>query len=353
MSTSNPLLQLIVLQPVNVVQLLFTAICLFGLALLHRKPRFFGLRLLLLLETLLMLFNFAEETGIWTLPFLVTPVFSLCTGPVIYFLVTFLVYARRVWKIADWLHFVPAAAILLLNLPPQIVLMLGTLSLFTYAGLAFKLLASYHRACSAMQSDTHLTQLMWLKRLFVLIAALAITDAVRVNLQPFLDYELRNLWYLAHQTLAFLFIVSLIFFAVRQPKLFDLLDFYQQQLETPNTDCHLHQKVFAHIDQQIRQHHWYQQPRLSLMQVAERLELDSKTVSAAINQSSKQNFSSYINRLRVLQVKAALDQSPQSVNLLQLAFAAGFNSKSVFNKVFKQEFGTTPSDYIKQKSAKS
>lgn len=350
--TNSPLLATYALQPVNGLQLCFITLCLFGVALLFNKPRMQGVILLLVMQASLMLLNFSEETQFWQQSYLITPVFSLCTGPLFYLMVRQLAYADIPLQKLDFLHFIPALLALGATRYPQWVLAAGGMSLFIYLACCFILLRRYHQAAQAMQSDTDTSQLRWLQKLLVIFALLAGTDVLRTNLQPVLSYELRNLWYLLHQSLAFLFIASLIRYAVNQPQLFDLLRLYQQKLQ-PNASQHrdpLQNTLFEHIDQSIRSQHWYRQPRLSLLEVASRLGLDSKTVSSAINHSAEQNFSTYINGLRVLEVQAKLDQTGPH-NVLQLALAAGFNSKSAFNKAFKQQLGITPSHYLKQKNS--
>ncbi len=60
------------------------------------------------------------------------------------------------------------------------------------------------------------------------------------------------------------------------------------------------------------------------------------------------SFYDYINSYRVEEIKEVI----QSVNLKQktiltVAMDCGFNSKSTFNRIFKNKTGNTPSQYIK------
>jgi AraC-like DNA-binding protein len=53
----------------------------------------------------------------------------------------------------------------------------------------------------------------------------------------------------------------------------------------------------------------------------------------------------YLNRYRVDQAKALLENGEH--NLTEVALATGFSSSSYFSRVFRQETGTSPTDYVK------
>ena len=60
------------------------------------------------------------------------------------------------------------------------------------------------------------------------------------------------------------------------------------------------------------------------------------------------SFFDFIASYRVNEMKKLMqDPSSSSRTILELAFEAGFNSKPAFNKAFKKQTGTTPSQYKK------
>ena len=87
-------------------------------------------------------------------------------------------------------------------------------------------------------------------------------------------------------------------------------------------------------------------PELGLVDLAQQLNMSRNQLSYVINQGMGDNFYHFINGYRVEEVKKLIeaDQKKQ-YNLLTLANDAGFNSKSSFNKVFKEITGLTPSEY--------
>ena len=59
-----------------------------------------------------------------------------------------------------------------------------------------------------------------------------------------------------------------------------------------------------------------------------------------------QNFFDYVNHFRVEKVKKDVSNVKKGhLKLLSIAMDAGFNSKSLFNAIFKKHTGMTPSEY--------
>lgn len=92
----------------------------------------------------------------------------------------------------------------------------------------------------------------------------------------------------------------------------------------------------------------YLNPDLNLPRLADELGIKSHHLSQVINDKLKTNFFEYINRYRVEEVKAQMTNPDYSnYSLLGIAFESGFNSKSAFNRVFKNITGDTPTQYRK------
>ena len=98
----------------------------------------------------------------------------------------------------------------------------------------------------------------------------------------------------------------------------------------------------------------YLNPDLSLPQLAEALDVPSHHLSRVINDRFGVNFFNFVNKYRVEEVKAKInDPKFQNLSILGIAYDSGFNSKSAFNRVFKTMEGMTPSEYKKQLSNKA
>lgn len=88
---------------------------------------------------------------------------------------------------------------------------------------------------------------------------------------------------------------------------------------------------------------------LTLSQLAERIGTSPQLLSQVLNDSLKLSFFDYVNGLRVAEVQRLMAEPAHSgATLLDLAFAAGFSSKSTFNAAFRQRTGTTPSQWRRQ-----
>lgn len=92
----------------------------------------------------------------------------------------------------------------------------------------------------------------------------------------------------------------------------------------------------------------YLNPDLTLPKLAEELDVSTHHLSQVINERHGSNFFDYINRFRVEEVKRKIASKDfQNYTLLGIAMESGFNSKSAFNRVFKQIENITPGEYRK------
>tara|TARA_R110000744_G_scaffold208401_2_gene327063 strand:+ start:869 stop:2674 length:1806 start_codon:yes stop_codon:yes gene_type:complete len=93
---------------------------------------------------------------------------------------------------------------------------------------------------------------------------------------------------------------------------------------------------------------WFQNPSLTLRELAENVNISSNKLSWLLNERIGQNFNEYINSFRVENFKEnALNPANSHLSLLGLAYESGFNSKSVFNAFFKKIEGMTPKAWLR------
>lgn len=89
-------------------------------------------------------------------------------------------------------------------------------------------------------------------------------------------------------------------------------------------------------------------PALSLRSLAQQIEIHPNHLSWLLNESIGQNFNEYINNYRIEHFKKLIVNPDNShISIIGLAYESGFNSKTVFNTVFKKEVGMTPKEYQK------
>lgn len=83
--------------------------------------------------------------------------------------------------------------------------------------------------------------------------------------------------------------------------------------------------------------------------VSEKLGISESYFSRIFNENSSDSFSIYLRKLRVSEAKKILvNQEYRNYTIIAIGLESGFNSKSAFYKIFKEETGLTPSEYRKK-----
>jgi AraC-like DNA-binding protein len=104
-------------------------------------------------------------------------------------------------------------------------------------------------------------------------------------------------------------------------------------------------EVMEKLARLMEQQALYREPALTIGQLAKRSGYPEYLVSEVINRQLGGNFWEYINRLRIDAVRIALADPGDARSILEIAYAAGFTSKSTFNAAFKRQTGETPTAY--------
>ena len=95
--------------------------------------------------------------------------------------------------------------------------------------------------------------------------------------------------------------------------------------------------------QKLTDEKYYRDEQLTLDRLAKYLEIQPKELTDLIKKSEYSNFYDLVNSFRIETVKQALANSDEQIIII--AYQCGFNSKSAFNKIFKQKTGITPKEY--------
>lgn len=93
----------------------------------------------------------------------------------------------------------------------------------------------------------------------------------------------------------------------------------------------------------------YEDPELSLTQVAKQLQSNPSFISKMVNQGFELNFNDFVNQFRIEAVKEKLQAGEQKKQtLLGIAFDCGFNSKATFNRAFKKFTSLSPKEWLEK-----
>lgn len=105
------------------------------------------------------------------------------------------------------------------------------------------------------------------------------------------------------------------------------------------------QRVVAALEQE----ELFRNPELTLDSLALHLGLTPNAVSQLLNAGLGLSFYDVVNGYRLEEVKRRLlTPDARRLTVLALALEAGFNSKTTFNRVFKEKTGLTPKEYQKK-----
>ncbi len=104
-------------------------------------------------------------------------------------------------------------------------------------------------------------------------------------------------------------------------------------------------QLFEKIDRAVATERLYLNSELNLAELSRQVGSNETYVSAAINSVMGINFSTYINRYRIRDAKQLLLDPRYESQWNEIYAACGFNSRSSFYRIFKQEVGLSPSEY--------
>ncbi|UOQ55725.1 helix-turn-helix domain-containing protein [Hymenobacter cellulosivorans] len=159
-------------------------------------------------------------------------------------------------------------------------------------------------------------------------------------------------------------VYGLSYFSLRQPEVFDFpepeaaeLDDLLQQPATaektapPRLLPHQVKSLKEKLGQLMQREKLFLEANLGLPDLARHLELSSHELSYLLNHGFGQNFFQFINEYRVEEAKRLLlSDQHRHLNMLGVAYEAGFSSKTTFNTTFKKLVGQSPSQFARAHS---
>lgn len=281
-------------------------------------------------------------------------------GPTLHRYVRRLLGERSRFRAAQFAHLVPALLNVVYNVPFYLkgnaekvaLLALGiTPAVRVIRCLAFAHFTVYFilcrrdlRAGQAAAREQYASQaqiqVRWISRLGATFATVLLANIVP-DLAPPMFSPLLAVW----EALAILYLG---YHGLTQPQLFlDLLERSETgKKSVPPLPAELQAGYAKRICEFMQREKPYLDPELTLSRFAERIGIPANQCSFIINRQFGLNFFHFVNRARVEECKRLLRDTRPTPTILSAALAAGFNSKSTFNSIFKQYEGITPSVYI-------
>ncbi|SHG19503.1 helix-turn-helix domain-containing protein [Pedobacter caeni] len=294
--------------------------------------------------------------------------------PSLFLSTQFFINPVKVLSKKDWIHFVPFLIFLFLQVVfagDHAIFMKAKLfeigntsflfrdilpfQLLLYLCLSYLLLLRHKKNLRKITASIQEIDLNWLSN-FLLILTVILIFWINDTLFgiPFLIGVMPIIYTASIFFLAYFSIRQRTVFAFNKKDLKDISTF----LESPAKDQlqkteRLNDQQFALLSAKLNElmtkERLFLDNNLSLPMLADQLEISIHDTSYLINRLTEGNFYHFINRLRVEEARQLLSSNRvEELNMLGIAFASGFNSKTTFNTAFKKYAGISPSAYVKQ-----
>lgn len=335
------------------------------------------LALFVLVMALALTAIYLETTGLAArYPHLLKGIYSaeFLLGPFLYISTLFFVNPTKTFDWRNGLHFLPffVYAVIehvicyhrstiitckLFEVGNSVIIIRDLLpfQMLAYIVASWRALVKHKKNLQLIAAATEGINLLWLQRFLLILAVIElfwINDALfgwpaLLAVTPFV--YMGAIFFLAY-------------FAVRQGAIFVFQPAAMEEIAAivdtppgkeavrpPRLSDAVVEKLSAHLQQLMETDKLFLDNELTLPVVAEKLGITIHDTSYLINQATGSNFYHFINQYRVEEAKRLLiSSSIDELNMIGIAFAAGFNSKTTFNTAFKKWTGVSPTDYVKQ-----
>jgi AraC-like DNA-binding protein len=304
----------------------------------------------------------------------------LLIGPVVYFYTQSLLNRSFRLLKKDWIHFVPAFLYLIYSLVIFITDKLILDEYYFYADGRDKDLANWYQAAGLISMSFYLILSLnyyknykilifdtvsfadtilfkWIRNFMIAFLAILILRVLFFILNPDWGQFGSQFWHYISFSFVFYYIsVNGYSHAVKSSVLSSVTsnesDVFSED-EKPSTtlqDDSMEKDIEywkPKILMLINDDKIYENPTLTLSDVAKLLNTNTKVVSSVVNNGFQMNFNDFINHYRVEAVIEQLKNGEHNTKtLLGIALECGFNSKATFNRAFKKNTSFSPKEFL-------
>jgi AraC-like DNA-binding protein len=212
------------------------------------------------------------------------------------------------------------------------------------------ILRKYAQRLKDFLSDTKRVNLIWLRRFIYLCIVFLLLQLIFIVLfyAGFSSISTAFTWVYCLMAVSF-YLTS--YWALTKPEIFLTSDkavkYHKTSLPAEKAEL-----LEANLLELMKEKKPYLDNSIRIGDIAALLSVSTNHLSQIINQNLGKNFYDFINQYRVDEAKLLMqDPLKQKLTLIAIAMDAGFNSKSTFNKVFKELTRQTPSEYYQMARA--
>ncbi len=222
-----------------------------------------------------------------------------------------------------------------------------------YAFATLRLLQRHRKMILAVYSETSRVNLQWVTRLVYGFFGIIIGGAILYAVARFGGWpmQLANLF-------TYVGFVSYLYYAyLHATQQRPMIPLAPETAGVPTPEKEKYQRssltgeqataIINNIRSVVERENLYRNADLTLPALSDACGAPTYHISQVLSELAGQNFYDFINGYRVEEAKRLLtDPSKRHYTVLAIAFEAGFNSKTTFNKVFKNVTGQTPTEFL-------
>ncbi|WP_299442695.1 AraC family transcriptional regulator [uncultured Aquimarina sp.] len=266
----------------------------------------------------------------------------LCVGPAIWLYVLFLIKPKTQSRTKSYFHFLPFfIALSICWLIPNngswifgvyydfLIVHMGTYIVFSLVWL--------WKQNNEIEATEGIKVLSWLRYFLFLNLIFVVVY--------FLISELIIPFYIGISFLFSIVVISLSFWALKNPSLFIVpVEKYKQSTFDTNEAYKLMERLKTFMNDEKP----FLDPEMTLPKLSAKFNMSTNELSQVINQVESLNYSQFISKYRVQEAQNLMNaQAYANMTIAAIAYDSGFNSISSFNSSFKKHAKMTPIAYRK------
>jgi AraC-like DNA-binding protein len=194
--------------------------------------------------------------------------------------------------------------------------------------------------------------LLWLRRILFASLGLFISSFFVGGFLVYFQFSIASTDFIYYATMVG-FIFAMGYWGYQQGTIFNIHQPQVPQIEKQGKESNiekLYEKEVAQLKRVMETEKPYLDPKLTIHQLANQMNLQPHVLSKAIHKHFKKNFFEFINDYRIHHFKKLVNNTKyKGYTILGVALESGFNSKSAFNRIFKEQTGQTPGEFKKGK----
>jgi len=283
-----------------------------------------------------------SDIGLWESPVQL----SLAFGPLVYFFVRKVIWPESRFGGKGLLHFFPVLLeqVFCIAGYTLVIKALTFISVATYLYLSHRLIERFYTHLKFNEGDRYRYEWRWLDQSLAglglaLLLWVPLTAIDYFGFHAGMDHQV----YYPLSLLMAVMVIRLVVVVFYRPA----TDGSAEASPFPRSPSSAALKQKANwLRKKIEAGSLYQDPELSVSSLAGQLDMPAHELSRIINIGLKKNFADLINEYRIRDVVAKMqDPAFDHITLLGIAYESGFNSKTTFNRAFKQMTGKSPVEY--------